>query len=70
MYTLRTALLVLGVLLASDALAERDTFGVGSGRSGSLRIDSGSRVVNSYAQLTAPVAAGGRELTFSTNRWG
>ncbi len=65
MYTLRPSLLVLGVLLSVGARAEPDTFGLGSGRSGSLRIDSGSRVVNRYAQLTAPVAAGGRDLTVS-----
>ncbi|HLM67517.1 MAG TPA: hypothetical protein VK358_08330, partial [Longimicrobium sp.] len=65
MFPPRILLLVLGVLLAGGARAEPDTFGLGSGRSGMLRIDSGTRVVNRYARLTASVAAGTRELTVS-----
>jgi hypothetical protein len=65
MHTLRIPLLMLGVLLSGGALAEPDTFGLGSGRDGDLEIESGSRIVNRYAQLLAPVAAGGRDLTVS-----
>ncbi|HYH94427.1 MAG TPA: hemagglutinin, partial [Hyalangium sp.] len=65
MSPLRTALLVLGLLLAGSALAEPDTFGLGTGRSGPLQVTVLDTVINRYAQLTAGAAAGTKDLTVS-----
>lgn len=54
------------VLFAAGTVrAEPDTFGLGTGKDGSLRIDSGSRIVNRYARLTADAAVGASELSVS-----
>ena len=63
---MRTVLLLLVMLGAPGALAEPDTFGLGTGRTGALRIESPqSVVVNAYASLSSSVAAGSREVTLS-----
>jgi len=62
---MRTALWVMGLLLAGGAWAEPDTFGLGSGRSGPLRVTLQDTVVNRYAQLAASAPAGTRDLTLS-----
>ncbi len=50
---------VLGVhLLITDALAERDSFHLGSGRDGALTVSTTGTVVNAYAQVTAALATG------------
>ncbi|WP_225414163.1 adventurous gliding motility protein AgmC [Stigmatella hybrida] len=60
---MRMVLFWLGLLVAQRVLAEPDTFGFGSGRSGSLSVkDTDSAVINRYSPLSTPVAAGAREL--------
>jgi MYXO-CTERM domain-containing protein len=51
------ALLTLG-LCPAVALAEPDMFGLGTGRDGPLTVTSGGKVINSYAQVTGPLAPG------------
>jgi MYXO-CTERM domain-containing protein len=58
-------LLLLALLVAGDALAEPDTFGLGTGRSGALRVETPGVVINRYGPLTADAPAGTRELTVS-----
>jgi hypothetical protein len=51
----------LGVLAlgSTAALAEPDTFGLGTGRNGSLTVSTaGTNYINSYAPVTGPLAAG------------
>jgi hypothetical protein len=62
---MRIPLFVLGLLATGAALAEPDTFGLGTGRSGPLRVDQPSTVINRYGQLTASAAAGTKDLTIS-----
>ncbi|WP_224241800.1 adventurous gliding motility protein AgmC [Hyalangium gracile] len=62
---MRIVPLLLGLLLSGSALAEPDTFWLGSGRSGSLLVNTPNTLVNHYARLTASAAAGTRELTVS-----
>ncbi|WP_414653982.1 adventurous gliding motility protein AgmC [Hyalangium sp.] len=62
---LRSACSLLVLLAAGSALAEPDTFGLGTGRSGALVIDTSDTVVNRYTRLTANAAAGMKELTIS-----
>ncbi|KFA93282.1 adventurous gliding motility protein AgmC [Archangium violaceum] len=57
---------LLFVIFAADTVrAEPDTFGLGTGKDGYLRIDSGSRIVNRYVRLTADAAVGASELSVS-----
>ena len=63
---MRTVLLLLVTLVAPGALAEPDTFGLGTGRTGALRIDSPQNVVvNDYASLSSTVAADSREVAIT-----
>jgi uncharacterized protein (TIGR03382 family) len=63
---MRTALLLFATLAAGGALAEPDTFGLGTGRNGFLRLDPPQDVVlNRYGALTASVAAGSRDVVIS-----
>jgi uncharacterized protein (TIGR03382 family) len=62
---MRVALWVLVLFTAGSALAEPDTFGLGTGRNGSVRFEGGTHVVNRYAQLTASTVAGARDLSLS-----
>jgi hypothetical protein len=55
----------MGLLLAGGALAEPDTFGLGTGRSGPLRVSVQDTVINRYAQLAASAPSGTRDLTLS-----
>ena len=54
---LSAALCVLA-LGSTAALAEPDTFGLGTGRNGSRTVSTPGEYVNSYAQVTAPLAPG------------
>ncbi|MDY7226134.1 adventurous gliding motility protein AgmC [Hyalangium rubrum] len=64
---MRTVPLLVALLVSSSAFAEPDTFGLGTGRSGFLRLDSPqSVIVNRYAQVTAAAAAGTRNITLSS----
>nr|AYM52409.1 hemagglutinin [Cystobacter sp.] len=55
---LAAALCVLA-LGSTAALAEPDSFGLGTGRDGSLIISApGTNIINSYAQVTGPLAPG------------
>jgi len=56
------AALLATLAFATAAKAEPDTFGLGSGRSGALAVTTGKVVVNDYAELAAPVAAGARSV--------
>ncbi len=63
---MRIALLLFASLAAGGALAEPDTFGLGTGRDGSLKLDSSQDVViNHYGALTASVVAGARDVVIS-----
>ncbi|QRK07268.1 hypothetical protein JQX13_45715 [Archangium violaceum] len=53
----QVALFAMG-LFSTVALAEPDTFGLGTGRDGSLVVTEAGRVVNSYTQMTGPAAPG------------
>ncbi|HEX8702081.1 MAG TPA: hypothetical protein VF815_24840 [Myxococcaceae bacterium] len=62
MKKLLTKLCLTATLFAAPwASAETDTFGLGSGRNGALRVDHPTPI-NHYAQVTAPVKAGNRTL--------
>ncbi|HYO51972.1 adventurous gliding motility protein AgmC [Archangium sp.] len=54
---LAAALCVLA-LGSRAALAEPDSFGLGTGRNGPLVVTGSGTVINSYAQVTAPLAPG------------
>jgi MYXO-CTERM domain-containing protein len=62
---MRSFFLLFVLLAAGRGRAEPDTFGLGTGKDGSLRIDSGSRIVNRYTRLTADAAVGASELSVS-----
>ncbi len=62
---MRIFLLLLVTLVAGSGRAEPDTFGLGTGKDGYRRFDSGSHIVNRYASLTAEAAAGSSVLTVS-----
>ncbi|WP_255636828.1 adventurous gliding motility protein AgmC [Hyalangium versicolor] len=64
---MRIVSFLLGLLLSASALAEPDTFWLGSGRNGSLTVNQPNTVVNRYAQLTADAPAGTKALTVSTS---
>ncbi|MFL5348871.1 MAG: adventurous gliding motility protein AgmC [Hyalangium sp.] len=51
-------LLVACVLCASTAMAEPDTFGLGTGRDGTLTVTEPGTVINRYARVTGPLAPG------------
>lgn len=65
MSSLHKALWAGALLWAWGAAAEPDTFGLGTGRSGPLRITTRDTVVNRYALLIASAPAGSRELTLA-----
>jgi MYXO-CTERM domain-containing protein len=46
------------VLCTTTAMAEPDTFGLGTGRDGSLVVSEPRRIINHYAQVTGPLAPG------------
>ncbi|WNG33155.1 adhesin [Archangium violaceum] len=54
---LAAALCVLA-LGSTAALAEPDSFGLGTGRNGALSVTTAGTVINSYAQVTGPLAPG------------
>jgi len=60
---MRIFFFLLVLLVAGIGRAEPDTFFLGSGKNGYLRLDSGSRVVNRYVRLIADAAAGSSVLT-------
>ena len=53
----RGTLLILG-LLSCSAMAEPDSFGLGSGRDGRLTVGTADTVINRYTQVVGPVAPG------------
>jgi hypothetical protein len=57
----QVALLAAG-LCSAVALAEADSFGLGSGRDGPLTVTSPGTVINRYAQVMGPVAPGDNVL--------
>jgi MYXO-CTERM domain-containing protein len=52
------AALVWGAAWVSPARAEYDSFGLGTGRDGTLTVSTTGVVVNKYAQVTAPLVPG------------
>ncbi|HEX8437067.1 adventurous gliding motility protein AgmC, partial [Archangium sp.] len=62
---MRILFVLLGLFVAGGAGAEPDTFGLGSGRNGSRRIEDTGVVLNRYARLTADAAVGTSLLTVS-----
>jgi hypothetical protein len=62
---MRIPFFLLGLLAAGVAMAEPDTFGLGTGRDGMLRVDQPNTVINRAGQLTATAASGTKELTIS-----
>jgi uncharacterized protein (TIGR03382 family) len=55
--------LLLVLLLALPAWAERDSFGLGTGRDGSLQVTTAGRVINTATALTAAAPAGATTLS-------
>ncbi len=62
---MRLASFLLGLLVAGGALAEPDTLGLGTGRSGALIVTAPDTVINQYGLLTANVEQASRDLTIS-----
>lgn len=62
---MRIALFLIGCLLAGGALAEPDTFGVGTGRDGVLQVVAPNLVINHVGALTVDAAAGAKEVVIS-----
>ena len=62
---LAAALCVLA-LGSTAALAEPDSFGLGTGRNGVLSVTVSSPPINSYAQVTGPLAPGDTDVTVGT----
>lgn len=59
-----------GLLLAASrqpAQAGRDVYGLGDGHNGALTVGTTNVVINSYAQVTAPVAVGATTLTVASS---
>ncbi|HLL03100.1 MAG TPA: MYXO-CTERM sorting domain-containing protein [Myxococcaceae bacterium] len=65
MFAMRLAPFLLGLLVAGGALAEPDTFGLGTGRNGARLVDAPDTVINQYTRVTANVAVGARDLVVS-----
>ncbi|HVG58980.1 MAG TPA: adhesin, partial [Hyalangium sp.] len=63
---IQKGLLIALVLCATTALAEPDTFGLGTGRDGGLTVRELRTVINRYAQVTEPLAPGSSVLTVSS----
>jgi uncharacterized protein (TIGR03382 family) len=51
---------------STAALAEPDSFGLGTGRNGVLSVTTAGRTINSYAQVTGPLAPGDTALPVGT----
>ncbi|HEX8703724.1 MAG TPA: hemagglutinin [Myxococcaceae bacterium] len=62
---MRLASFLFGLLVAGGALAEPDTFGLGTGRNGALVVTAPDTVINQYGLLTVTVEPGARNLTLS-----
>lgn len=62
---MRISFFLLGLLATGTALAEPDSFWLGTGRNGLLRVDQPNTVINHSGQLTAAAAAGTKVLTIS-----
>ncbi|WP_395814992.1 adventurous gliding motility protein AgmC [Archangium minus] len=62
---LAAALCVLA-LGSTAALAEPDSFGLGTGRNGALSVTTAGTVINSYAQVTGPLAPGDTTVPVGT----
>ncbi|QRK12155.1 hypothetical protein JQX13_20200 [Archangium violaceum] len=62
---LAAALCVLA-LGSTAALAEPDSFGLGSGRDGALSVTTSGTIINSYAQVTGPLAPGDTVVPMGT----
>ncbi|WP_239014673.1 adventurous gliding motility protein AgmC [Archangium violaceum] len=56
------AALCVVALGTGTALAEPDSFGVGTGRDGPLTVAGSGTIINTYAQVTAPLATGDTSL--------
>lgn len=56
--TSRWKIILALMLCATTAVAEPDTFGLGTGRDGILRVTEARQVINRYAQVTGPLAPG------------
>lgn len=61
-----TAALCVLALGSTAALAEPDTFGLGTGRDGSPTFSSGDNVINSYAAVTSPLAPGDVSISMAS----
>ncbi|MFL5351103.1 adventurous gliding motility protein AgmC [Archangium sp.] len=62
---LAAALCVLA-LGSTAALAEPDSFGLGTGRNGALTVTTAGNIINSYAQVAAPLAPGDTQVPVGT----
>lgn len=56
--TSRWRIILTFMLCATTAVAEPDSFGLGTGRDGQLRVTEPRKVINRYAQVTGPLAPG------------
>ncbi|WP_224367971.1 adventurous gliding motility protein AgmC [Hyalangium versicolor] len=64
---MRIQLFLLGLFVSGAALAEPDTFGLGTGKDSSLGVDAPGTVINVYRLLTVNAAAGTTVLTLNNN---
>jgi uncharacterized protein (TIGR03382 family) len=60
------AMLCMLALGSTVARAEPDSFGLGSGRNGALSVTTAGNIINSYTQVTGPLAPGDTSLPVGT----
>lgn len=59
-------MLAVALCSAGPALAEPDSFWLGTGRDGAVTVSSANTVINRYAQVTAPTAPGDTDIDVSS----
>src|SRR5262245_56443708 len=66
---LAAALIGLPIFLPAPGVARAaaDSFGLGSGRDGAYTVTAASTIVNSYAQVAAPLAPGDTSIGVAAN---
>src|SRR5687767_8101778 len=57
---------LLAALCSLTALAEQDVFELGNGSAGAVTVSTANSVINSYAQVTGPLAPGDTLIPVST----
>src|SRR5262245_50206191 len=57
---------LIAALCSTAALAERDSFEIGDGSDGALNVTAAGTVINTYSQVTGPLAPGDLIIPVST----